>query len=141
MYKRMSLNRLVALAVALLAVLAVLVFGIRMYGNSRVSAQELSTVQEAVQEAVQARAEAGKVDVQQAQENRTKRESVRLVLERAKGVVQEKRNAVQAIPGVPDCVGDAVGDAERIRLLNESIRAVNAITAVIAAPGVLPERL
>ena len=78
----MSLNRLVALAVALLAVLAVLVFGIRMYGNSRATAQELSTVQEAVQEAVQARAEAGKVDVQQAQENRTKRESVRLVLER-----------------------------------------------------------
>lgn len=126
----MNLNRLVVLAVALLAVLAVLVFGVRMYGNSRVTAQELSTVQEAVQEAVQARSEAGKVDVQQAQENRTKRESVRLV-------VQEKRNAVQAvqaIQGVPDCVGDA----ERIRLLNESIRAVN---AVIAAPGVLPERL
>ena len=37
-----------------------------------------------------------------------------------------------------DCVRDAVGDAERIRLLNESIRAVS---AVIAAPGVLPERL
>lgn len=124
MYKRMSLNRLVALAVALLAVLAVLVFGIRMYGNSRVSAQELSTVQEAVQEAVQARSKAGKVDVQQAQENRTKRESVRLVLER-------KRDA---IPKSPDCVGDV----ERTRLLNESIRAVN---AVIAAPGVLPERL
>lgn len=127
----MSLNRLVALAVALVAVLAVLVFGIRMYGNSRATAQELGTVQEAVQEAVQARSEAGKVDVQQAQENRTKRESVRLVLER-------KRNAIQA---VPDCVGDAVGDAERIRLLNESIRAVNAEIAVIAAPGVLPERL
>lgn len=120
----MSLNRLVALAVAVLTVLAVLVFGIRMYGNSRATAQELSTVQEAVQEAVQARAEAGKVDVQQAQENRTKRESVRLVLER-------KRDE---IPESPDCVGDA----ERIRLLNESIRAVN---AVIAAPGVLPERL
>ena len=116
--------------VLVVAILLGLGFGVRQYGNSRVIAQELSNTQEAVSEAVAARTAAGKVDVQQAHENTAKRESVRLVLERNRNATKVVHGAI----GAPDCVGDA----ERIRLLNESIRAVN---AVIAAPGVLPERL
>ena len=64
----------------MLIVAVLLGFGVRQYGNSRVAAQELSNTQEAISEAVQARAKAGKVDAQQAKTNAAKRESVRLVL-------------------------------------------------------------
>lgn len=116
------MNKTIALVVLIVAVL--LGFGVRQYGNSRVAAQELSNTQEAISEAVQARAKAGKVDAQQAKTNAAKRESVRLVL-------KEKQDA---LPEVVDCVGDV----ERIRLLNDAIREVNRI---ITAPGELPAAL
>lgn len=59
----LSLNRLMALAVAVLAITAVLAFGVWQYGNSRVAAQELGTVKEAVQEAVLRRDERVQRDV------------------------------------------------------------------------------
>ena len=59
----LSLNRLMALAVAVLAITAVLAFGVWQYGNSRVAAQELGTVKEAVQEAVERRDERVQRDV------------------------------------------------------------------------------
>ena len=124
------LNKVVLILAGVL-ILAVLSFlGVQAYGDKRAAQSELSGVKEAVSEAVAARTAAGKVDVQQAHENTAKRESVRLVLERNRNATKVVHGAI----GAPDCVGDA----ERIRLLNESIRAVN---AVIAAPGVLPERL
>lgn len=104
----------------------VVVFGVRQYGNSRVVAQELSTVKEAVQEAVAARDSAVAVDVSQAKENAAAAQKVRSVL-----IPARKKNAeVQVV------CADAVGDAERIRLLNDAIRSTN---RVIATSGIMPE--
>lgn len=118
-----GLNRLLAYAVALAAILAVLAFGVRQYGNSRVAAQELGTVKEAVQGAVRERKAAVKVDALQAKDNAAKRDAVRLVVRKAQDESKE-------IPR------DCTGDAERIRLLNDAIRRVN---AVLATTGNMPE--
>lgn len=123
------MNVLYKAGAAVLAVLlfwAVLFWGIQQYGDSRVSAQELSTVKEAVSEAVAARESAVAVDVSQAKENAAQAQKVRVVLTQAR-----KKNAE-----VPKSACDAVGDAERVRLLNISIAETN---RVVAASGVLPE--
>jgi hypothetical protein len=111
-------------AVAIVAL--ILVLGIRQYGNARVAAQELGSVKEAVQEAVAARESAVKVDVYQSAENAAKGREIRAVL----APVRKKNNEIPK----SDC--DAVGDAERIRLLNLAIAEAN---RVIATSGKLPE--
>lgn len=117
-------------AMATLAVIAtmavVAVWGVRQYGNSRVAAQELGTVKQAVSEAVAARESAVAVDVSQAKENAVQARKVRVLVAQAR-----KKNAE-----VPKSDCDAVGDAERVRLLNLAIVEAN---RVISTSGVLPE--
>lgn len=116
--------------VLIAAVLLGLGWGVRQYGNSRETAQELSTVKEAVSEAVAARKDAGLVDVSQAKENAVQAQKVRVVLTQAR----KKNAAVRTEVPKSDC--DAVGDAERIRLLNIAIGETN---RVIAATSELSE--
>lgn len=120
LYKALGILALVV------TVALVVVFGVRQYGNSRVAAQELSTVKEAVQEAVAARDSAVAVDVQQSQEIAVQGRRVRSVLARMKKEIQD----------VPHPCADAVGDAERVRLLNIAITEAN---RVIATTGELSE--
>lgn len=120
------MNKTIAMLVLIAAVLLGLGWGVRQYGNSRETAQELSTVKEAVSEAVAARKDAGLVDVSQAKENAVQAQKVRVVLTQAR-----KKNAE-----VPKSDCDAVGDAERIRLLNIAIGETN---RVIAATSELSE--
>lgn len=120
------MTRVYAMLVMVCTMIMLAVFGVRQYGNARVTAQELGTVKEAVQEAVAARDSAVAVDVSQAKETATKAQQVRSVLAPAR-----KKNAEVQVKRV-----DAVGDAERIRLLNDAIRSTN---RVIATSGILPE--
>ena len=124
------MNRTIAMLVLIASVLLGLGWGVRQYGNTRVGAQELSTVKGAVQEAVAARDSAVAVDVSQAKENAAKAQQVRSVLIPAR----KKNAAIQA--EVQVVCADAVGDAERIRLLNDAIRSTN---RVIATSGIMPE--
>lgn len=101
----------------LLLIMALSVWGIKQYGNSRVGAQEISTLQEAAAEAVVERRDALSTDVAQ-----TERRAATAVL--ARSVVKRERIQSAQVP-VLEC--DAVGDAERIRLLNLAITEVNAI--------------
>jgi len=109
-----------------LIVAVVLMFGIKQYGNARVAAQELSTVKETVQEAVTAREDAVLVDVSQMKENAAAARKVRSVLIKVRKEIKD----------VPSPCVDAVGDVERIRLLNLAISETN---RVIATSGELPE--
>ena len=120
------LQRLYIMLAVMAIVVLVAALGIRQYGNARVSAQELGVVKEAVSEAVVARTAAGKVDAKQAKEIVTKRDAVRRV-------IQKGRDEVKDIEST-GC--DAVGDAERIRLLNLRIVEVNRI---ITSSGELPK--
>lgn len=124
------MNKTIAMLILIAAVLLGLGWGVRQYGNSRETAQELSTVKEAVSEAVAARESAVAVDVYQAKESAVQAQKVRVVLTQAR----KKNAAVKS--EVPKSGCDAVGDAERVRLLNLAIVEAN---AVVAAPGVLPE--
>lgn len=90
---------------AILCVLAVFLglgWGVHQYGNSRVAAQELGGVKEAVQEAVQARSSAVKADVKTANVNAVVAQDMRLV-----GITARKEmNAVFVSETISrDCVG------------------------------------
>jgi hypothetical protein len=110
------------------AVLLGLMWGVRQYGNARVATGDLVAVTQAVQGAVVEREVAVKVDVRQAKENRTSRDAVRSAVIRARKQNEE----------IPKLGLDAVGDAERIRVLNVAIDKAN---EVVASTGILPERL
>ena len=90
---------------AILCVLAVFLglgWGVHQYGNSRVAAQELGSVKEAVQGAVQARASAVKADVKTANAKAVVAQDMRLV-----GITARKEmNAVFVSETISrDCVG------------------------------------
>ena len=124
------MNKTIAMLILIAAVLLGLGWGVRQYGNSRVAAQEISTVKEAVQEAVAARDSAVAVDVQQSQEIAVQARRVRSVLAPVKKEIQYVPNPCK------DSSADAVGDAERVRLLNLAITETN---RVIATTGELSE--
>lgn len=63
MFPGLNLNRILAFLVALVVILGIAAWAVRLYGTSRVVAQELSNTQEAVQEAVQRRDERVQRDV------------------------------------------------------------------------------
>ena len=116
------MNRTIAALILVVVVLLGLGWGIRQYGNSREAAQELSTVKEVIQEAVAESKAAVAVDVLQSQENAASAQRVRAVL-------IQKRKEMQ---DVPNPCADAVGDAERTRLLNRAIGEANAVIATTA---------
>lgn len=120
------MNKTIAMLILIAAVLLGLGWGVRQYGNSRLVSQEVSTVKKAVSEAVAARYSAVAVDVSQTKENAVQAQKVRAVLIKAR-----KKNAE-----VPQSGCDAVGDAERARLLNLAITEAN---RVVATTGILPE--
>lgn len=123
-----SLNKVV-LTLAVVLIMAVLSFlGVQAYGDKRAAQAELSGVKEAISEAVAARTEAGNTDAHQAREIVTKRDAVRRV-------VQRGREDAQAVTSFSSGC-DAVGDAERTRLLNIRISEVNRI---ITESGELPD--
>lgn len=115
-------TRWVALAVLLLALLVGAGWGVRQYGNSRVAAQELSTVKEAVSEAVAEQKAAVKVDVAQAEQRRALRDSVQ-----SPGIRKEKDEQDRL---------QSLDPAVRLSVLNDRIARAN---AAIAAAGVLPD--
>lgn len=113
------MNKTIAMLILIAAVLLGLGWGVRQYGNSRETAQELSTVKEAVSEAVAARKDAVLIDASQAKANAVQAQRVRSVLAPVKKEMQS----------VPNPCADAVGDAERVRLLNRAITETNRVIA------------
>lgn len=114
--------RWVALAVAVVAIMGMVGFGIRQYGNARVAAQELSAVQEAVSEAVVEQKAAVRVDVAQAAQRRSLSDSVA-----SPGIRKEKDEQDRL---------QSLDPAVRLGVLNDRIARAN---AAIAAAGVLPD--
>ena len=117
------MNKTIAMLILIAAVLLGLGWGVRQYGNSRAAAQEIGTVKEAVQGAVAARDSAVVVDVQQSQESAVQGRRVRSVLAPVKKEIQYVPNPCK------DSGADAVGDAERVRLLNLAITEANRVVA------------
>ena len=113
----LSLNRLVALAVAVLAIVAVLAFGVRQYGNSRVAAQEIGSVKEAVQEAVERRDERVQRDVstkaERAATGRETRSAVKRTEESLANLKPESRTGVLLSPDERRVWNDLILDANR----------------------------
>lgn len=116
--------RWVALAVLLLALLVGAGWGIRQYGNSRVAAQELSTVKEAVSEAVAEQKAAVKVDVAQAAQRRSLSDSVA-----SPGIRKEKDEQDRL---------QSLDPAVRLGVLNDRVARAN---AAVASAGILPDEV
>lgn len=114
----MSAQKLGSILAVVLIVTLVAVFGIRQYGNARVAAQELSTVTEAVSEAVQGQKEAASTDARQAKENAVKRREIAAVVNSGKARHAEAQLKVDVRSGVY---------ANELRMLNDSIEAANRI--------------
>lgn len=129
MFTGLNLNRLVALAVALVLVIGGAALGIRMYGNSRVAAQELGTVKEAVQEAVERRDERVQRDVStKAQRAATGRET-RSAVKRTEESLANLKASSDANLKAESRTGLVLSPDER-RLWNDLIRDANrSITA------------
>ena len=106
--------------VATLALVSAL--GIRQYGAAKVAAQELSTVKEAVQEAVLERKEAAKADASTAAEKRSTVDSVRLLGNSARADLRKDRDA-----SIAKCAECAVRDANTVFVLNNLIRESNRV--------------
>lgn len=117
-------SRLVALAVVLVAFVAVLWFGVHQYGNSRVAAQELSTVKEAVSEAVVEQKTAVKVDVAQAAQRRSLSDAVQ-----SPGIRKEKDEQDRLM---------SLDPVVRLGVLNDRVARAN---AAIASAGILPDEV
>lgn len=117
-------TRWVALAVLLLALLVGAGWGVRQYGNSRVAAQELSTVKEAVSEAVAEQKAAVKVDVAQAAQRRSLSDSVA-----SPGIRKEKDEQDRL---------QSLDPAVRLGVLNDRVARAN---AAIASAGILPDEV
>lgn len=117
-------TRWVALVVLLLALIVGAGWGVRQYGNSRVAAQELSTVKEAVSEAVAEQKAAVKVDVAQAAQRRSLSDSVA-----SPGIRKEKdeQDRLQSLDPVV-----------RLGVLNDRVARAN---AAIASAGILPDEV
>ncbi len=105
-----------AVIVGVLAVLLGLGWGVRQYGNSRVAAQEIGTLKEVAQEAVQAHEAAVKVDVAQAK-------TIAVVRQRVRSVADSGRSAdAQIRDSSRDC-----RDVDRLRVFNDAIDGANAV--------------
>lgn len=117
MFTGLNLNRLVALAVALVILIGGAAWGIRMYGNSRVAAQELGTVKAAVQEAVERRDERVQRDVstkaQRAATGRETRSAVKRTEESLANLKPESRTGVLLSPDERGVWNDLIRDANR----------------------------
>ena len=117
MFTGLSLNRLVALAVALVILIGGAAWGIRMYGNARVAAQELGTVKEAVQEAVERRDERVQRDVstkaQRAATGRETRSAVKRTEESLANLKAESRTGLVLSPDERRVWNDLILDANR----------------------------
>lgn len=106
-----------ALAIAL-AILIGLGWGIRQYGSKRVQEDRASASAAVVAGARIDQKAALSTDIKQEQSKAVLTQHVRDVARMNK----EKSNAVPKASAVPD----AVGDAERLRLLNDAIESANA---------------
>lgn len=110
-----NLNRLVIAGVVLALILGGAIWGIRQYGNSRVAAQELGSVKEAVQEAVAAREESLKADVATEAQKRTTVQRVRVLAVQARKELNELDSKLETI-GVP-----CAPNPESLRVWNDLI--------------------
>ena len=108
---------------AILCVLGVFLglgWGVRQYGNSRVAAQELGSVKEAVQEAVQARSSAVKADVKTANVKAVVAQDMRLV-----GITARKEmNAVFASEAIHRDCAEPVHYSVLNRVISAGNRAI-----------------
>lgn len=108
---------------AILCVLGVFLglgWGVYQYGNSQVAAQELGSVKGAVQEAVQARASAVKVDVRTANVKAVVAQDMRLV-----GITARKEmNAVFASEALPRDCAEPVDYSVLNRVISAGNRAI-----------------
>ncbi len=113
---QLNLTNVLAKAIVLVLVLGALIWGVRQYGNSRVAAQEIGTLKEVAQEAVQAREAAVKVDVAQAK-------TIAVVRQRVRSVADSGRSAdAQIRDSSRDC-----RDVDRLRVFNDAIDGANAV--------------
>jgi hypothetical protein len=113
----LNLNRILAFLVGVLVILGVAIFAVRMYGNSRVVAQELSNTQEAVQEAVQRRDERVQRDVSTKAERASTGRQTRSVVKRTEdslaSLKPESRTGVLLSPDERGVWNDLIRDANR----------------------------
>lgn len=116
-------NKILQWAVGLALVLAIAMWGVRMYGNSRVAQVEVESAQVVLSEAVLERKDATRVDALQTKERAASVDAVRAVVRSAR----KETNAIQAETG---CA--VVYDAERLRVLNRTIRELNERIAAAA---------
>lgn len=116
------LYKILGILAVVATVALVLMWGIRQYGNSRVAQGELSTVQEAVQSAVVARSEAGKVDAQTAAQKRTAVDSGRMLGNTARAELRRIQDET-----IQKCAECAVRDNNTVFVLNNLIRESNRV--------------
>ena len=119
-------NKILQWAVGLALVLAIAMWGVRMYGNSRVARVEVESAQAVLSEAVLERKDATRVDALQTKERAASVDAVRAVVRSAR----KETNAIKAIQAETGCA--VVDDAERLRVLNRTIRELNERIAAAA---------
>lgn len=117
MFPGLNLNRILAFLVALVVILGIAAWAVRMYGTSRVVAQELSNTQEAVQEAVQRRDERVQRDVstkaERAATGRKTASVVKRTEESLANLEPESRTGVLLSPSERGVWNDLIRDANR----------------------------
>ena len=109
-------DKILKWAVGLALLLAIIVWGIRMYGNSRVQGAALEAATDVISEAVVERQQAVRTDVAQTQARAAAVDSVR----RTVALARKETNAVKTETG---CAVES--DVERLRVLNRTIDELN----------------
>lgn len=105
---------------------AIVAWGIRMYGNSRVQGAALEAATDAVSEAVVERKQAVRTDVAQTQARAAAVDSVR----RTVAIARKETSAVKNEIAGTGCAVES--DAERLRVLNRTIDELNERTTAAA---------
>ena len=116
-------NRILQWAIGLALILAIAMWGVQMYGDSRVAQVEVDSAQAVLSEAVLERRDATRIDALQTKERAASVDAVRAVVRSAR----KETNAIKAETG---CA--VVDDAERVRVLNRTITELNERIAAAA---------
>ena len=104
-------------------IFAIVAWGVRMYGNSRVHGAALEAATDVISEAVVERKQAVRTDVAQTQARAAAVDSVR----RTVAVARKETSAVKTEIAKTGCAVEY--DAERLRVLNRTIDELNERTA------------
>ena len=105
---------------------AIVAWGIRMYGNSRVQGAALGAATDVISEAVVERQQAVRTDVAQTQARAAAVDSVR----RTVALARKETSAIKTENAKTSCAVES--DAERLRVLNRTIDELNERIAAAA---------